>query len=337
MDRPPGLRQHHRILHSERGRDHYPERDGQELPKQSMLTAAEAIMISEAPFTIDPDIASSIPEIGLRPTADEVSLFRRSGVGVVRGLLEADEVEKILDDYMTAVADGPVEGVSEARTPGSGKAPSDPLVRYPRMLHPHRSDLPFGRTTLRYMLDQRIWDVLRAIAGEDQLAAQSMFYFKPPGARGQGLHQDNRPLSVKPGTCIAAWIAMDRTDEANGALAVVPGSGPIDTLCDVEHEQRSDLFFNGGSLVLPEGISPVTAEMERGDALFFNGQTIHGSWPNQTADRWRRSLIFHYAPASCEEINAFYHPLLASDGSEVVRRASPAGGICGAINSGKSV
>lgn len=293
-------------------------------------------MSNHATFTIDQSLTSSIPELGLSPSPAEIESFRRTGVGVVRGLLTKDEVGSILDVYMSAVADGPVDGVSEVRQKDGIDESSDPLVRYPRMLHPHRSELPLGKLALKYMLDERIWHILRAVTGEEPLAAQSMFYFKPPGARGQGLHQDNRPLSVKPGTCIAAWIAMDQTDEENGALAVVPGSGPLDTLCDVEHEIRSDLFFNGGSLVLPEGIEPVTAEMEPGDTLFFNGQTIHGSWPNTTTDRWRRSLIFHYAPASCEEVNAFYHPLLAVDGSEVKRRVSPAGGICGAYNSGKS-
>ena len=293
-------------------------------------------MSNQATFTIDQSLTSSIPELGRSPSPAEIDSFRRTGVGVVRGLLSKDEVTRILDVYMSAVADGPVDGVSEVRRKEGADESSDPLVRYPRMLHPHRSELPLGKFALRYMLDERIWHILRAVTGEEPLAAQSMFYFKPPGARGQGLHQDNRPLSVKPGTCIAAWIAMDKTDEENGALAVVPGSGPLDTLCDVEHENRSDLFFNGGSLVLPEGIEPVAAEMEPGDTLFFNGQTIHGSWPNTTTDRWRRSLIFHYAPASCEEVNAFYHPLLGADGSEVKRRVSPAGGICGAYNSGKS-
>lgn len=208
----------------------------------------------------------------------------------------------------------------------------DPLLRYPRLLHPHRADSELGRVCLEYLLDQRIWDLLRAVTGEEPLAAQSMFYFKPPGARGQGLHQDNNPLAVRPGTCMAAWIAMDRCDSDNGAMSVVPGSGPLPLLCDAEYEDRRDLFGVGGSgasLKLPDDIKPVTAEMDPGDALFFNGQVIHGSYPNTTADQWRRALIFHYASERCEEIAEFYHPLLSSDGSEVKRAVSPEGGICG--------
>jgi ectoine hydroxylase-related dioxygenase (phytanoyl-CoA dioxygenase family) len=156
-----------------------------------------------------------------------------------------------------------------------------------------------------------------------------MFYYKPPGSRGQGLHQDNNPLAVDPGTCIAAWIALDPCDAENGALSVVPGTGPLELLCDAEMDERSDLFFNGGSLHLPEGVTPKTVDMEPGDVLFFNGQLIHGSFPNTTEDRWRRTLIFHYVPESCEEVSGFYFPLLDTQGNEVTRRASPAGGPCG--------
>lgn len=278
--------------------------------------------------TIDPAVATRIPELDLLPDAQQIDSFRAAGVGVARAMFSTTEMKEIAQAFMDATADGPVPGVSEHRKdadPGS----TDPLIRYPRMLHPHRADSGFGRLALRCFLDARIWNTLRAITGEEPIGAQSMFYFKPPGARGQGLHQDNNPLAVRPGTCIAAWIALDPCDESNGALQVVPGSGPLELLCDIDHENRSDLFFNSGSIVLPEGVKPVTAEMGPGDVLFFNGQVIHGSYPNSSSDRWRRSLIFHFASESCEEIAAFYHPLLASDGTEVTRRVSPEGGICG--------
>ncbi len=279
-------------------------------------------------FPIDLSLPTEIPELHQVPEADEVSLFRRSGVGVVRGMFSLAEVEMIRAAFMDAAETGPVDGLSETNVEVKGQ--EDPLLRYPRMLHPHRHpEMPAGKIAFQYMLDPRIVSVLEAVTGEGSLAAQSMFYYKPPGSRGQGLHQDNNPLAVNPGTCMAAWIALDPCDAESGALSVVPGTGPLDLLCDVETEDRSDLFFNGGSLVLPEGVKPVTVEMAPGDVLFFNGQLIHGSYPNTSSDRWRRTLIFHYVPESCEEVAAFYHPLLNVNGQEVKRRASPSGGPCG--------
>ena len=37
--------------------------------------------------------------------------------------------------------------------------------------------------------------------------------------------------------------------------------------------------------------------MKAGDVLFFHGKTIHGSPPNVTNDRFRRSFICHYVGA----------------------------------------
>jgi len=56
--------------------------------------------------------------------------------------------------------------------------------------------------------------LLAAFFGCEALACQSMLYFKPPGARGQVLHQDNFYLHARRGTCVAAWLALDRSDEA---------------------------------------------------------------------------------------------------------------------------
>ena len=48
--------------------------------------------------------------------------------------------------------------------------------------------------------------------------------FKPPGARGQAFHQDNYYLLVQPYTCVAAWLAVDRSWPENGGLQVCPGT-----------------------------------------------------------------------------------------------------------------
>ena len=275
---------------------------------------------------IDPAVAATIPRLDPAPTAEQVDAFRRAGVGVVRGLIDTDEVDRLRDAFMRAAADGPIEGLSESTDTDS----PDPLKRYPRMLHPHRhDDREVGQLARRYMLDPRLIRVLRGVMQDEPLAAQSMFYFKPPGARGQGLHQDNHPLAVKPGTCVAAWMPLDTCDAENGALQVVPGTGPMDLLCNAENESRSDIFFNRHSIKLPDGVEPVTADLQPGDVLLFNGQVIHGSYPNRTSDRWRRTLIFHYAPESCEQIADFYLPLLDTAGQPVQRRASKMGGLCG--------
>src|SRR5690606_14172671 len=80
---------------------------------------------------------------------------------------------------------------------------------------------------------------------------------------------------------------------------------------------------------LPEGMEPVPVIMSAGDVLFFNGQLIHGSFPNTSRDRFRRSLIGHYIVGDAEKVAKFYHPVLRMDGSVVELGVSEHGGPCG--------
>src|SRR5689334_1916343 len=153
---------------------------------------------------------------------EHVEQFNRDGYTVIRGFLSREEVTEIRNTFMEQIANGPVEGLNEIR---ADYDPSDPLARYPRMMFPHHHpDKPVGPLSMHYMLHPRLKPVLKALFGEEPFAVQSMFYFKPPGSRGQDLHQDNFYLRARPGTCLAAWFAIDDADRDNGGMVVVPGS-----------------------------------------------------------------------------------------------------------------
>ncbi|MCY3797754.1 MAG: phytanoyl-CoA dioxygenase family protein, partial [Chloroflexi bacterium] len=66
-----------------------------------------------------------------------------------------------------------------------------------------------------------------------------------------------------------------------------------------------------------------------GDVVFFNGHVIHGSFPNRSETRFRRSLIAHYIVGEAEKVNEFYHPVLNFAGEEVDLLDSEQGGPCG--------
>src|SRR4029079_11521763 len=97
-------------------------------------------------------------------------------------------------------------------TAGVDVSSADPLKRFPRMIHMHRWD----EISLNWMLDQRLAECMTRLLSVEPVAVQTMLYFKPPGARGQALHQDQFYLRAKPGTCMAAWMALDDCDEENG-------------------------------------------------------------------------------------------------------------------------
>jgi phytanoyl-CoA hydroxylase len=118
--------------------------------------------------------------------------FERDGFLAIRGLFSDHEIAEIRDTFMSEAQDGPVPGLSDVPKSRAGApASSDPLAFYPRMMHPHKhAGKAVGRVAMRYMRDARLRPILAELLGEEPLACQSMFYFKPPGARGQDLHQD---------------------------------------------------------------------------------------------------------------------------------------------------
>ncbi|HEY8458158.1 MAG TPA: phytanoyl-CoA dioxygenase family protein [Actinopolymorphaceae bacterium] len=255
-------------------------------------------------------------------SAAERQRYETEGFAVVRGLFRPEEIAEICDEFMAIHAAGPVPGHFEPTAPPDDES-VDILRRYPRVMHPHQ----FNEVARKYLLDSRLRVILRELLGEEPLAAQSMFYFKPPGARGQALHQDNFYLRVEPGTCIAAWVACDVIDRANGGLEVVPGTHRMDIFCPEEADL--EVSFTTEYVPPPPGLSPVPVDMSPGDVLFFNGSLVHGSGPNTTTDRFRRSFICHYVgEQSCERISRWYKPL-TMDGSPVSLPESIGGGPCG--------
>ncbi|MGW2382321.1 phytanoyl-CoA dioxygenase family protein [Streptomyces sp. NPDC001658] len=245
-----------------------------------------------------------------------VQRFQEDGFMVARGLFGADEIDALCARFTALHAAGPVPGHFSPRVS------EDPLHRHPRVMQPHEID----DLARRFLLDRRLREILEGLLGEEVLAAQSMFYFKPPGARGQALHQDNFYLRVEPGTCVAAWIACDVIDRDNGGLEVVPGTHRMDLFCPEEAD--AEVSFAREYVPPPAGLAAVPVDMSPGDVLFFNGSLVHGSQPNGTTDRFRRSFIGHYVGASTERIGEYYRTI-AMSGERVRLPESEGAGPCG--------
>jgi len=259
-------------------------------------------------------------------TVEQIADYQHDGFLLMRSLFSPEETAALRDHFMKIQREALVEG-SQAREhyqPANLEAADgDILKHFPRVMMPHR----FDSLSKQYFLDARVGGVLRDLFGEEPLAAQSMHYFKPPGARGQALHQDDFYLQTSPGHCMAAWTALDDADSENGTLFIVPGSHVAGVLCP--HAADLSTSFTTEEVDVPAGMEPIELQLTAGDVLFFNGSVIHGSYPNATTDRFRRAFICHYVPNSMMQMSAGYYPLHAFDGQTVERESAEGGGICG--------
>lgn len=249
----------------------------------------------------------------------DVKGFKERGYVNVSGLFSEDEVAAYREHFMVMRRAGTYPGDSAGVDP----CENDPLKVFPRLIHMHRWD----QKSLDWMLEPRLAAVFKQLLGKEPLAVQTMLYFKPAGARGQALHQDQFYLRVQPGACIAAWMALDDCDEENGCLQVVSGSHTLPVLCPAEADTAQS--FTDVTVPLSANMQPEPVILKAGDVFFFNGQLIHGSFPNRSANRFRRALIGHYIDANAEQIAQYYHPVLRFDGTTVDLNISEGGGKCG--------
>jgi phytanoyl-CoA hydroxylase len=258
------------------------------------------------------------------PEADSLAeQFARDGYVMVRGMFSPAEVEEIRQTFAKIHEEG-VPGHYDRHVAHDGvENPNDPLYQYPRVMMPHR----YNETARRYMLHPKVRACLSTFFGQEPVGTQSMFYFKPPGARGQALHQDQFYLLVEPGTCIAAWTAIDDCDADNGGMMVVPNTKDAPVVCPDEADKGES--YTRHFVPVPKGQKPELVKMKAGDTLFFNGNVIHGSGPNRSKDRFRRAFICHYAQGNLARISGSYHPLVRMDGTDYEVEVQSSGGPCG--------
>jgi ectoine hydroxylase-related dioxygenase (phytanoyl-CoA dioxygenase family) len=93
----------------------------------------------------------------------------------------------------------------------------------------------------------------------------------------------------------------------------------MDLFCPEEAD--SSVSFTREYVPPPPGLEKIPVIMEPGDMLFFNGSLVHGSGPNSSTDRFRRSFICHYIGRSAERMS-----------DEVTIDANKGGGPCGTEN-----
>lgn len=257
--------------------------------------------------------SSSIPLL----SSHQREQFERDGYCVVEGVFTAAEIGTIETFFESYKHNG--LAVYDA---GHTFEALDKTKQQVRAMHPHR----YSEKALAWALQPRLVEVLKALLGRSPLLVQTMYYFKPPGAKGQAMHQDNFFLLSAPATCIAAWTAIDDATIDNGCLFVVPGSHRHDIYCPAEGGEAWKNYGESHINPFPRDAKPVPVEVPKGATMFFGGNLIHGSGPNRSTDHSRRTFIGHYINEASDQVAKSYHPVLTTRGETVSRLAIPAGG-----------
>jgi len=269
---------------------------------------------------LTPSATGAAPEVSPVISPAEAAQFQRAGWCIVEGLFGPDEIDAIEAFFEIYKSNGAAVYDDNSRI-----EEIDPAQRQVRAMHPHR----YSEQVKNWALQPRVMEVLGVLLGRPALMVQTMYYFKPPGSKGQGMHQDNFYLLAAPATCIAAWTAIDNSTTENGCLYVVPGSHRHEIHCPKATPGKTETWNNYGDSHIkpfPRDAKPIRVEVPRGSTMFFGGQLIHGSGPNRTTDRSRRTFIGHYVDQATTSLSKFYHPVHNAAGRIVSDIAEDTGG-----------
>lgn len=210
-----------------------------------------------------------------------VAQYEADGFVRVRAFFTAGEISAIRDalgHYVTTIAPHvpPEDRVLEA---------DGVSVRNVWRMEKHSPF--FAELAERPLLREAVAPLVRG--GPVLMAVES---FCKPARVGSAVpyHQDNAYFCQNPPDVLTLWVAVDVTNEANGAVYYVPGSHRT-----LRPHRASGVQGNSIGLATPPppGTPEFCAELEPGDVVFHHSQTIHRSGPN-TSDRPRRGLLLVY-------------------------------------------
>lgn len=243
-------------------------------------------------------------------TQEQRDFFTENGYLVVKQVYRQEQLTRLCEEYaviwLQLLASGQVKQQAH-----------DPFASlYPNRLRDFHQDNEGIRD---FMMEPSAIGVLKELIGEEPIAVQSGFYYKPPGTRGLGYHQDNYHIGVSPDTSYAIWVSIDGADPENGSLLFVPGTHRLE-LASAEVVAGSTNAYSSEILRVPEGYKAIQIETEPGDIVIFTGNTYHGSTKNKSRYRYRRSFVTHFAPQSTDKVTLNYSHLVDTRGSRVRRR-----------------
>jgi phytanoyl-CoA hydroxylase len=154
--------------------------------------------------------------------------------------------------------------------------------------------------TLKILSHPNLTQVFSTLLEDIPKIVQSM-YFEGNSATWE--HQDSYYLdSEQVGAMAAAWIALEDIAAEAGRFFICPKSHKIDLI----KQERDNNIADNHEIYIQQVVQHIRSlnleirapYLEKGDILFWNAFTIHGSLDSQDPNNSRSSITCHAIPAS---------------------------------------
>lgn len=259
-------------------------------------------------------------------TPDELEQWEENGYFIrhdVFSKTENDVLRQVADDIVEGKRPGPTENMKQNAWVRDGKVEASGI----HAMHSIHHINCYVPEFLNRTRDPRLTDPITGILGPNVLGLNNLYIWKPPKiGLGFPWHQDkwyfnNQYITEK---TVGTWSAIDKSDEENGCLYVIPGSHKLGVL---DHEDLDGSQQNEFKIVrAAKDEDGVAVEVPPGAVVWFNNQVLHKSTHNHS-DRFRRCSVAHYISADSERIpgknRRFIRPVMWVRGETYSEKMEP--------------
>lgn len=160
--------------------------------------------------------------------------------------------------------------------------------------------LGFREAVMAALTHERLTQAADALLGERGTIVQTMYFEGNPVTWA---HQDSYYLDAEtPGRMTAAWVALEDIHPGAGRFFVYPKSHEVK---DAPSDGPMDVAYNHDrykawvlALIEANSLECRAPAIAKGNVLFWNSRTIHGSLETTEAQASRNSLTAHIIPQS---------------------------------------
>ena len=239
-------------------------------------------------------------------TAAQIDAFQENGFVVIDDLLTDEELD-VFESLVTAAVDvrsRPDERPLEERSPYQQS--------FQQCINLWEDNPPLRALTFHQRVGQTAGELLGVPAirlWHDQAL------FKRAHGRETDPHQDQPYWPIRETDTITAWIPMQGSTLANGAMGYLPGSHRVGLrkFQNIFTADDATEFMSSPEIA---GLDPVYVEVPRGSVAFHHGLTVHMAKSNTTAtDRAVHTMIMF--ADGCTRGTRMFHFSVDRDAIEV--------------------
>jgi len=147
-----------------------------------------------------------------------------------------------------------------------------------------------------------ILDAVECLIGPDIVLTNTVLFIKEPNSLHHvTYHQDATYMGLEPQESVTAWIALTESTRENGCVRMIQGSHLLDIQEHIDTFGENNILTRGQQIENIDEKSALDIELEPGQMSLHHARTIHGSRPNNTADRRIGIALQSFAPPSTRQ------------------------------------